>query len=244
LKPKTYAFISDLHLQAEEPEKTNIFLRFLQSEAKSVDELFILGDLFEYWVGDDQADEPCIAEIILNLRKLTKTGTKVAVMHGNRDFLIGQKFSKLTGVSLLPDEVLIDIHGQRALLLHGDTLCTDDIDYQSIRAVIRNPAWRREFLKKPIGERKQIARSYRLESESAKKEKGKEIMDVSLETLYSTLREWNYPLLIHGHTHRPQHHAHEVDGANCARFVLADWSATRGHALVFDKTGFREIDLS
>ncbi len=244
MKPKTYAFISDLHLQAEEPEKTNIFLRFLQAEAKSVDELFILGDLFEYWVGDDQADEPCIAEIILNLRELTKTGTKVAVMHGNRDFLIGQKFSKLTGASLLPDEVLIDIHGQRALLLHGDTLCTDDIDYQSIRAVIRNPDWRREFLKKPIGERRQIARSYRLESESAKKEKEKEIMDVSLETLYSTLREWNYPLLIHGHTHRPQHHAHKVDGANCTRFVLADWSATRGHALVFDKTGFREIDLS
>ena len=220
----TTLFISDLHLADERPEINTLFFRFVNEIAVGAKSLYILGDLFEYWVGDDQLDvDPLARAVADSLRKLTTRGIHVFFMHGNRDFLIGERFAQETGLTILPDPTLIELDGERVLLMHGDTLCTDDVEYQKFRALARSDKWQRETLAKPYAERNALAHSIRAQSDSAKAIKTEEIMDVAPETVTQVFKAHAYPLMIHGHTHRPATHQHIVDGHTCARWVLADW---------------------
>lgn len=219
----TALFISDLHLCEESPAITRAFLAFLEGPARAAQDLFILGDLFEYWVGDDDVDSPfnrCIADA---LRALGNGGVALHFVAGNRDFLVGEGFAARAGLRLLPDPSLIEIAGRPVLVTHGDAFCTDDHAYQAYRAQVRDPAWLRGFLARPLGERKAFVEELRRRSESAKQEKASAIMDVNDEAVAASLREHGYPTLIHGHTHRPGHHVHMVDGHRCERWVLSDW---------------------
>ncbi len=236
-------FISDLHLAPERPHSTETLLKFLGDTATQAEQLFILGDLFEYWIGDESLNEPVPAEVAAALRQLAATHTAVFFMHGNRDFLIGEKFAQAAGLRLLPDPHLVSLYGTPTLLMHGDTLCSDDIEYLEFRKMVRNPAWQAEFLAKPIAERIELARSVRAESEHAKQVKSMSIMDVSTATVESVLREHHYPRLIHGHTHRPATHHLLVDGHQCERIVLADWYGS-GSYLHCDSEGCRAVTIS
>ena len=235
-------FISDLHLAAERPQSTETLLRFLSSTAKQAEQLFILGDLFEYWVGDEALDEPMPAQVAAALRELGSGGTAVSYMHGNRDFLIGERFAQTAGARLLPDPFTVTLYGVPTLLMHGDSMCTDDTEYLAFRKMVRNPAWQEEFLAKPIAERIQLAQAARAQSEQSKQVKSMEIMDVATDAVESVLREHEYPRLIHGHTHRPATHQHVVDGHQCERIVLADWYAN-GSYLECDDKGCRAVTI-
>ncbi|NIO41297.1 MAG: UDP-2,3-diacylglucosamine diphosphatase [Burkholderiales bacterium] len=216
-------FISDLHLAADRPQSTQTLLDFLADRARRADQLFILGDLFEYWVGDEALGDPLPAQVASALREVASNGTAVSYMHGNRDFLIGEQFARAAGLRLLPDPFMVKLYGVPTLLMHGDTLCTGDTEYQEFRKVVRNPVWQSEFLAKPLAERKKLAEAVRAESEQAKQVKSMSIMDVSVDAVEAVFREHGYPRLIHGHTHRPATHHHVVDGQRCERIVLADW---------------------
>ncbi|UCH49042.1 MAG: UDP-2,3-diacylglucosamine diphosphatase, partial [Betaproteobacteria bacterium] len=216
-------FISDLHLAAERPQSTGTLLKFLSSTARQAEQLFILGDLFEYWLGDEALDEPMPAQVAAALCELGSSGTAVSFMHGNRDFLIGERFAQAAGLRLLADPFMVTLYGVPTLLMHGDTLCTGDTEYLEFRKMVRNPAWQAQFLAKSIAERIQLVQAVRAESEQAKKIKSMDIMDVANDAVESVLREHDYPRLIHGHTHRPAIHHHNVDGHQCERIVLADW---------------------
>jgi UDP-2,3-diacylglucosamine hydrolase len=235
-------FISDLHLAADRPQSTETLLKFLGETAPRAEHLFILGDLFEYWIGDESLDDPMPARVAAALRELAATGTAVSFMHGNRDFLVGERFAQIASLRLLPDPFAISLYGTDTVLMHGDTLCTDDTGYLQFRKMVRDPAWQSAFLAKPVVERIEIARSVRAESEQAKKSKSMSIMDVSMNTVESVLREHNYPRLIHGHTHRPATHHHVVDGRTCERIVLADWYG-RGSYLECDGNGCRAVTI-
>lgn len=215
-------FISDLHLCEERPETTRAFLAFLDGPARRADALYMLGDLFEYWAGDDD-DSPLIGTVCAALCGLVSAGTRLFFLAGNRDFLIGPGFAERVGLRLLDEPSLIELDGTRALLSHGDTLCTDDQAYQAYRRQVRDPAWIRGFLDRPLAERKQFIENIRQQSERAKRMKQAEIMDVNADAVETLLRTYDYPLLIHGHTHRPARHLHRVDGRDCERWVLADW---------------------
>ena len=217
-------FITDLHLSASRPEISALFFRFLDDTAGKASALYILGDLFEVWLGDDQLDrDPLARKVADALRDCAKSGVKVFFMHGNRDFLIGERFALAANLTLLDDPTLIEVNAQRCLLLHGDTLCTDDATYQAFRTQARDPAWQAAVLAKPYRERVAFAHNIRQQSNSEKSRKAEDIMDVSAATVGQVFRDWQYPLMIHGHTHRPATHAHEVDGVRCTRIVLADW---------------------
>lgn len=217
-------FISDLHLCESRPQVNALFFNFLKEMAATTKALYILGDLFEYWIGDDQLDhDPLARKVAAALRSVADSGVSIFFMHGNRDFLIGERFAHEAGLTLLDDPTLIDLDGQRCLLLHGDTLCTDDVAYQVFRRQARDPAWQASVLAKPYDERMQFAKQIREQSASEKSLKAEDIMDVSSATVAQTFRNWDYPLMIHGHTHRPAVHVHEVDGIACTRHVLADW---------------------
>jgi len=217
-----YCFISDLHLQEEKPEVTEAFLSFLDSTARKAQHLYILGDLFEVWIGDDFKSE--LSHLIKEkLLLLKSTSTSVFAMHGNRDFLIGETFCEDTGVTLLDDPYKLDLFGKAALLMHGDLLCTKDVDYQEFRNTSRNPLWRKEFLDKPIEERERMAEALRLDSKEATNLKKDEIMDVSPEAVEEIMTLHNVELLIHGHTHRPKVHSLEINEIPAQRIVLGDW---------------------
>ncbi len=218
-------FVSDLHLSAARPDTAQAFTGFLARQARSAAALYILGDLFDAWIGDDDLADPFNASIAVALRALTATGVPVAIMHGNRDFLIGTRFSQATGVSLLADPTLIQLDGQRTLLLHGDTLCTEDTGYNAFRRSVRDPAWQQAFLARPLIDRRAEAQRLRALSEQEKQHKSAEIMDVTPSEVLRVLRAHAYPRLLHGHTHRPMRHRHPVDGRVCERWVLADWAA-------------------
>jgi UDP-2,3-diacylglucosamine hydrolase len=220
-------FISDLHLAENEPETTQAFLRFARDIAPRAEALYVLGDLFEYWIGDDTLTEPFHSAIVDTFAGIARSGTPLFFMHGNRDFLLGQKFCDACGGYLLPDPTLIDLYGIPTLLMHGDTLCTDDVDYMHFRAIVRDPAWQVDFLAKPLAERRSIVQDMRCQSEETKRQKSMAIMDVALTAVEATLREHGYPRLIHGHTHRPAKHLHSVDGKTCERWVLTDWYGDR-----------------
>ena len=215
-------FISDLHLSDERPEITALFLRFLQNDAARARALYILGDLFEVWLGDD-AVLPAYQPVIDGISALTAGGVPVYVMHGNRDFLIGERFVQLSGCRLLEDPTVIELDGKRTLLMHGDTLCTDDVEYQHFRTQVRNPDTQRQFLALPINERIALAKHYRQESRERSRSKTEEIMDVNQGAVMDIMRRHEVYQMIHGHTHRPAVHSFTLDNHSAQRIVLGDW---------------------
>lgn len=230
-------FVSDLHLSAQTPALTRLFLDFLGGRARAAEALYILGDLFEYWVGDDDGDDPVNAAIIAGLRDLAAAGIEVSVMRGNRDFLLGDGFAAASGARLLPDPYVLSLPSWQFVLSHGDALCLGDRDYQAFRTQTRNPEWQAAFLAKPLAERRAIARSLRAQSEASKQDKAgraPEIMDLDPGATDDFLRQHGYATFIHGHTHRPARHDHIVDGIHVERWVLADWHDAHGECLAWD----------
>lgn len=236
-------FISDLHLCASRPHITQAFLSFISTHAIHAERLYILGDLFEYWAGDDDIDGHPLSNVFDALQALAEHQVSVAYLHGNRDFLIGQTFAKRTSIHLLEDPTELSLYSFRILLSHGDSLCTDDVEYQKFRQQVRNPEWMNQFLAQPLIQRKQFIESIRQKSEYEKSNKAYEIMDVNEQSVISLLKAHTYPdFLIHGHTHRPMLHNHHIDGHLCKRWVLGDWYE-QGSCLRVDATGCTAISL-
>ncbi|HET7369397.1 MAG TPA: UDP-2,3-diacylglucosamine diphosphatase [Gammaproteobacteria bacterium] len=233
----TTAFISDLHLDASRPAVTALFRDFLAGEARELDALYILGDLFEAWIGDDDPD-PHNTAVKEDLHALTAAGVPGYFMHGNRDFLVGDAFSRDTGFTLLDDPVVINLHGTPALLTHGDALCIDDVDYQTFRQTVHEPAWQQAFLSQPLEARRQLAGQARAESKRQQQGKTMDIMDVNQGAVEALMREHNVTRMIHGHTHRPNTHCFQVDGVERTRIVLGDWY-DQGSILRCDDSGCR-----
>ncbi|TKB45187.1 UDP-2,3-diacylglucosamine diphosphatase [Thalassotalea mangrovi] len=215
-------FIADLHLSEERADISACFFDFLKNTAPSAKQLYILGDLFEYWIGDDDVT-PLSEAVAEALRALTSKGTDVYFIQGNRDFLVGKRYAERCGMTLLPDTQLIDIDGQRALIMHGDTLCTRDVDYQKFRAKSRTWWWQVFMTNLPLRLRRHIAQRYRAKSAMSTAQKPQEIMDVTQAEVEKELRAANCDLLIHGHTHRPAIHQFNIDGMPAKRIVLGDW---------------------
>ncbi|HET7569383.1 MAG TPA: UDP-2,3-diacylglucosamine diphosphatase [Gammaproteobacteria bacterium] len=233
----TTAFISDLHLDASRPEVTRLFQAFLADEARTLDALYILGDLFEAWIGDDDPD-PHHAAVKRDLRALTAAGVPGYFMHGNRDFLIGDRFSRETGLQILDDPVVVDLYGVPTLITHGDALCIDDLDYQAFRQTVREPAWQQAFLSKPLDARRGFAAQARAESKRLQRDKSAAIMDVNQNAVEALMREHGVTRMIHGHTHRPDTHHFTADGEQFTRIVLGDWY-DQGSILRCDADGCR-----
>ena len=237
-------FISDLHLSDDEPHITQLLLNFTRDTAPQADALYILGDLFEYWAGDDDRNTPFHQQIIAAMRAVSQQGTPVFIMHGNRDFLMDEELAQDCNATMLPDPTVINLYGKATLLTHGDALCTDDVQYQAFRKQVRQATWRNNFLSQPLAQRKAQIEQLRKMSEDQKQTKAMDIMDVSLAAVEAQFRSSQYPRMIHGHTHRQKMHLHEVDGHSCERWVLGDWHKT-GNALRCDADGcrFDTIDL-
>lgn len=217
-------FISDLHLCASRPHITKAFLHFLKNTVVNANALYILGDLFEYWAGDDDVDDVHHQTITAAFSALADSGVKLYFMHGNRDFLISTQFCSAAKITLLQDPSLIDLHGKSVLLSHGDSLCTDDLAYQEFRLLVRDSKWQAEFTNLPLQSRKQEIEAVRSRSEHEKSHKSTEIMDVNQDAVTNLLKKYHYPnLLIHGHTHRPNQHLIQLDGHSITRWVLGDW---------------------
>ena len=228
-------FISDLHLSAERPDITALFIRFLNNEARQAEALYILGDLFEAWLGDDMV-LPEYTDAIAAMKALSNSGVPVFIMHGNRDFLLGEKFTEMSGASLLEDPTHIDLYGKPTLLLHGDTLCTDDVEYQKFRTMVRNPAWQQQMLALSPQERLKLAKEYREMSQAETGNKAEDIMDVNQQTLEQMMQSKGIYHMIHGHTHRPAIHDLKIDTQPAKRIVLGDWYE-QGSVLVCDENG-------
>ena len=222
-------FISDLHLDDRRPETTALLKQFLQDEAVNADALYILGDLFEFWLGDDVPSK-CSLEVAAALSSLADKGVPCYFMHGNRDFLLQEDYAKQAGMTLLPQEHVADLYGERVLLMHGDSLCTDDIPYQQFRALVRNPAWQQDFLAKTPQQRLQIALQARDASAEHKDNVDVNIMDVNPDDVIGAFERHDVLRMIHGHTHRPATHDLEVNDHAAQRIVLGDWY-TQGSVL-------------
>lgn len=233
----TTLFISDLHLEAGRPEIGEQFLSFLGDEARDAEALYILGDLFEVWLGDDDPN-PYYTSMKVAIRELTNSGVPVFFMHGNRDFAIGEIFSGETGVEILDDPVVVDLYGQSVLLSHGDALCTDDVQYQQVRAMTRNPEWQAMMLAKSIEERIAFSIQARKDSMAHGKSVSAEIMDVNLEAVVTTLRQHGTSIMLHGHTHRPAIHDVDLGNRLATRIVLGDWFE-QGSVVRWDENGPR-----
>ena len=237
-------FISDLHLCTSRPAITELFIEFLQTTAAKAQALYILGDLFEYWAGDDDLNDPHHSNIIAALKSLASSGTRIFFMHGNRDFLLGRGFAEAAGITLLADPTLLSLYGKRVLLSHGDALCTDDTAYQEFRSQVRRSTWQQTFLDQPLVARKAQIEALRLRSEQEKSHKSMHIMDVNTEAIRQLIRAYNYPeILIHGHTHRPALHELGLDGHGCQRWVLGDWYE-QGSCLQLDDSGCTNVAIS
>jgi UDP-2,3-diacylglucosamine hydrolase len=222
-------FISDLHLDDARPDATELLLEFLSRDAARADALYILGDLFEYWLGDD-VGTPTSDRVAAGLARLVEAGVPCHFMHGNRDFLLGEGYAQGAGFDLLPEEQVIDLHGRPTLLLHGDTLCTHDLPYQQVRAQVRTRQWREAFLAKPPAERIAFAQNVRQESTDYKQAASEEIMDVNPDAVAEAFARHGVDRMIHGHTHRPAIHDLHLDGSAAQRIVLGDWY-TQGSVL-------------
>ena len=218
----TTLFISDLHLDAVRPEITELFLKFLREEARRASSIYILGDFFEAWIGDDD-DDPHHARVMQGLKELTAAGVPVSLMHGNRDFLIGERFLARTGAKLLTDPMVLDLYGTPTLLMHGDTLCTDDKEYQMVRRMLRDPAWQKDYLSKSLTERRAIAAHAREQSKLHTAAKAEYIMDVNQKAVEDAMQKHGVSRMIHGHTHRPAVHRFNSGGKDRERIVLGDW---------------------
>ena len=224
-----HLFISDLHLDARRPEANERFIGFIEGKARGAAALYVLGDLFEAWIGDDDVVERFNAVIVGFFAALTKSGTPLYLMHGNRDLLIGERFCRETGGKLLADPTVVDVEGTPTLLMHGDTLCTDDTEYQAWRLKARSPAFQEMFLSKSLGERRAMSAMMREKSKEAIAGKPAEIMDVNASAVRDAFRKHGVTRMVHGHTHRPGHHKIEVDGRRCERWVLPDWYGPGGY---------------
>ena len=232
-------FISDLHLEADRADIGEQFFAFLEDEASQADALYILGDFFEAWVGDDDPDA-YYASVKKALRALVDRGVPVFFMHGNRDFMIGERFAEETGVTILPDPSPAEFYGKSVLLSHGDALCTDDTEYQQVRMMTRNPEWQAMMLDKPLDERLAIAAQAREQSKARNAGLPEEIMDVNADAVASLIGQHGVDILLHGHTHRPGIHGVVVGDRHALRVVLGDWYE-QGSVLRWDEDG---IDLS
>jgi UDP-2,3-diacylglucosamine hydrolase len=236
---RTTLFISDLHLDGERPDITAQFLEFIEREARQAQALYILGDLFEAWIGDDDPD-PDKRRVVAALRALTQSGVPVYFIHGNRDFLIGRKFAAETGVRLLEDGTLIELHGKRVLLMHGDTLCIDDPSYQRLRRIVRNPLVQFILRRLSLRQRQNLAAKMRAGSKAHIESMDKaapQIMDVNQQEVCRTFEEEHADIIVHGHTHRPAIHEVQVGGHTVTRIVLGDWYE-QGSVLRWDERGF------
>jgi len=230
-------FISDLHLQAKRPDITRALRYFLSHIAPSSDELYLLGDIFEVWIGDDFAD-PVLTEIQPYFEALSRSGTDIYLIHGNRDFLLGEKSARKLSAKLLPEQIKIELPKRgSALLMHGDELCTDDAPYQAFRDQVRDPVWQQEFLSKSIEERLSIARKIRDESQQQNGNKEDYIMDVNVRFCEELLKKEECQTLIHGHTHRPSIHTNINGNDLLTRVVLGDWSSS-GYYLLSNRKEF------
>ncbi|WP_226704412.1 UDP-2,3-diacylglucosamine diphosphatase [Microbulbifer elongatus] len=214
--------ISDLHLDESRPAITRAFFNFLEGPAAGADALYILGDFFEVWIGDDD-DAPLAEEVARQLKSYSDKGTALYLMHGNRDFLLGEDYARRCGATLLPDPSLVILADQPVLLMHGDSLCTLDQEYMAFRQQARNPEWQQALLAKPLQERRQIAAQIRSVSKSMNSRKAEDIMDVTADEVEKVMRDHQVHTLIHGHTHRPARHQLTIDGKPAERIVLGDW---------------------
>lgn len=232
-----YLFISDLHLEAKRPDIARAFLHLLQNRAIGADALYILGDFFEVWLGDDNPD-PLADQVSTELKALADRGTAIFLMHGNRDFLIGRDFCRRSGCTLLKDPTLLQLNGERVLLMHGDSLCTDDVDYIRMRRWLRNPLSLFLLRHLPLKTRHRIGRRLRNESRERTRYKASDITDVNAMEVERVVRKHRVTSLIHGHTHRPAVHPLEIDGQAVQRIVLGDWDKD-GWVLEVDDEGYR-----
>jgi UDP-2,3-diacylglucosamine hydrolase len=235
-------FISDLHIDESRPAITEQFLSFLAAEARDAEALYILGDLFESWVGDDAADAAQSAAIT-GLHSLTSQGVPCFVMHGNRDFLLAAQFCRMSGAELLPDPLIVTLYGEPVLVTHGDALCTDDRAYQRLRATVRDADWQRQFLALSIASRRALAGAARVGSQAHTAAVEYAITDVNADSVAMALRGARTATLLHGHTHRPAIHPLQVDGRPCTRIVLGDWY-DQGSLLRWDRNGPELVSLS
>lgn len=218
----TTLFISDLHLEEARPDITGAFLSFLKDKALGIERLYILGDFFEAWIGDDERT-PLQEQVANALREVRDSGTNIYLMHGNRDFLIGEDFCERAGATLLNDPTVIDLYGTPTLLMHGDSLCTADVEYQKFRTNMRNPQMVKMLLARPLEDRQQMARQLREISMAKNQSKAETIMDVTPEEVIRELENHNVQQIIHGHTHRPAVHKLNANGGPARRIVLGDW---------------------
>ncbi|HEX7328962.1 MAG TPA: UDP-2,3-diacylglucosamine diphosphatase [Casimicrobiaceae bacterium] len=239
---KPVLLLSDLHLAEERAGSAAAFLAFAAGPAREARAVYILGDLFDSWIGDDQLREPFAAAIAQALRGIADAGVAVFVARGNRDFLLGERFASVAGATLLAEETLADLGGVRTLLTHGDELCTDDHAYQRYRAWMRDPVHQRRLLRLPYALRRGIAAWMRRKSRSETARKPESILDVNAAAVEAALRRHRVTRMIHGHTHRPARHPLAVDGAACERIVLADWDEL-GHYLEIGGEGIRAVDI-
>jgi UDP-2,3-diacylglucosamine hydrolase len=240
-RPAQTLFASDLHLDSEAPWAIDAFLAFLDGPARDADSLYLLGDLFEAWVGDDD-DNADNALACAGLARLTSSGIPVYAIHGNRDFLLGEGFEQRTGVKLLPDPVSLDLYGVATMLSHGDVFCTEDLPYQELRSIVRQPGWQRRFLSLPLATRRELATAARAGSKAHTERQIPVLMDVDPEAVTRAMRATGTRRLIHGHTHRPAIHSFAIDGAAAERVVLAPWYEAAS-CVAISAEGVREIPL-
>ncbi|MGI9894120.1 UDP-2,3-diacylglucosamine diphosphatase [Vibrio natriegens] len=232
----TTLFISDLHLTPSRPDITECFVTFMHTEAPKADALYVLGDLFEFWVGDDDKT-PFANKIRTEFKALTDSGVRVFFIQGNRDFLLGKRFCKQTGITLLDDVCTIDLYGKKAVILHGDTLCTDDVDYQKFRKTVHQPWLQWVFNHIPWFIKKKIVAKVQSDIRDDKSNKSLDIMDVNQSEVENVMSQYCVDLMIHGHTHRPDTHHFDVNGVKKTRIVLGDWY-TQGSVLQVNSDGF------
>jgi UDP-2,3-diacylglucosamine hydrolase len=239
---KPALFISDLHLCPSRGEIARIFFGLLEGEARQAGSLYILGDLFEYWAGDDDSSDAFNRSVVSALADCASE-IDIRLMHGNRDFLIADSFCREAGLGLIADETVIDLFGTPTLLMHGDTLCTEDVQYADFRSRVRSPQWTQSFLAQPLSERRRQIEAMRVHSECAKQQKPADEMDINPAAVADALRRHGCTRLIHGHTHRSARHEQFVDGKLCERIVLADWYK-KGSVLVCTPDGCRFEELA
>ncbi len=235
-------FVSDIHLSESEPGIARLFFDFLENEAPNARSLYILGDLFDAWAGDDDIGDPFNHEVVSRLGRVSSGGVDVHVMHGNRDFLMGSRFFEEAGAIHLPDPHVIEFEDRKIVLTHGDMLCTGDAEYQAFRKTVRNESWQSEFLQQPLSIRKEIISNLRKSSEEKKQEKPSGIMDADQHAVESMLVAHDCRLMIHGHTHKPARHRFEMGDERCERWVLGDWHERNASCIAFGGGALRFID--
>lgn len=233
-------FISDLHLHESRPQVTRAFFHFLYTQAIHAEALYILGDFFDAWIGDDD-DSELVQDVANGLHKLSELGVAIYFMHGNRDFLLGNTYANKAGMILIPDGKVIDLYGTPSLLMHGDSLCTDDVEYQQFRTMVRSPQWQQQILAQPLAARRALAAQLREKSQSMNSLKADDIMDVSPTAVVAQMEAAGVTRLIHGHTHRPARHPLIINGKPAERIVLGDWHDS-GWCIKADQKSIELID--